>query len=242
MSKRAALLASVLVVDCLCFLPIRLGYAPRYTSIGRVAMISGPSLVLCAVALAVALGRGLYTRAELGLEATEFMKRRGLVGWRYAVLLTAIFIVAALIHMFPPINYSIVHGFSYAEFVDELRRHEWRSTFARSEQPVDPVEVVLVFLHSVVFAPLTEEIPYRALFVPAVLPRLGRHLTALASGLVFLGLHTVVYGLTPDPSYFLGGLAFAYVFMYAGLAGAIVCHAGGNFGIWLLAMFVEFWA
>lgn len=242
MSKRAALLALVLVTDWLCFLPIRLGYAPQHTSVGRVAMISGSSLVLCAVALAVALGRGLYTRAELGLEATDFMKRRGLVGWRYILLLAAIFIATAVIHMLPPINYSIAQGLSYAEFVDELRRHEWRSAFARSEQPIDAKDVVLVFLHSVVFAPVTEEIPYRALFVPVVLPRLGRHLTALASGLVFFGLHTLVYGLTPAPDYFISGLAFAYVFMYAGLAGSILCHAGGNFGLWLLAMFVEFWA
>lgn len=77
----------------------------------------------------------------------------------------------------------------------------------------------------------------------ARVPERGRRAEiGLASGLVFLGLHAVVYGLTPDPSYFLGGLAFAYVFMYVGLAGAIVCNAGGNFGIWHLAMFVEFWA
>ena len=242
MSKRAALLASVFFVDWLCFVPIRLGYAPKYTSVGRVAMISGPSLVLCAVALVVALGRGLYSRAELGLEANDFLKRRGLVGWRFALLIAAIFIVTAIIYIFPPINYSITHGLSYTEFVDELRRHEWRSIFARSEQPIDAKDVVLVFLHSVVFAPLTEEIPYRALFIPVVLPKLGRHLTALASGVVFLGLHTLVYGLTPAPDYFLMGVAFAYVFMYAGLAGSIACHAGGNCGRWLLAMFVEFWA
>lgn len=178
----------------------------------------------------------------LGLEATDFMTRRHLVGWRFALVLAAIFLVAALVYMAPPINYSIAHGFSYGEFVEELRRHEWRATFARSVPPVDPLEVVLVFLHSVVFAPLTEEIPYRALFVPVVSPALGRHWTAIASGLVFLALHTFVYGLTPDPSYFLGGLASAYAFLCFGLAGAVVCHAGGNFGIWMLAMFVEFWA
>ena len=72
MSKRAALLVSVFVEDWLCFFPIRFGYALKYTSVGRFAMISGPSLVLCAVALTVAPGRRLYSRAELGLTANAW--------------------------------------------------------------------------------------------------------------------------------------------------------------------------
>ncbi|MBZ5713015.1 CPBP family intramembrane glutamic endopeptidase [Nannocystis pusilla] len=242
MSRRLAFLLAVFVADWLAFLPVRLGYAPIHTSLGRLLMISGSSVVVCVAAVVLARRRDLFTAADLGLTPTETQRARAIVGGRFALVLLGLFVGAALLHMLPPVNYSLWNRLSYPEFVDELRRHEWRDSFARSVPPVDAADAAIVFVHGVILSPLTEEIPYRALFMPTVLPYLGRHGAALASGVVFFGLHVLVYGLTPAADYFLAGVAYAYFFGWFGLAGAVAVHAGGNFGLLLLALYVEFWA
>lgn len=239
MSRRAALLLAVFVADWLAFLPARLGYAHPHTSLARLFVLVGPSIVVCVVAVAVALRARIFSRAELGLEPTEFQRERGLVGKRGYLALLGVFIAGALTHMFPPVNFSLLNGFSHAEFLELLRQNEWRSNFARCVPPVDFGDVALVFLHGVILAPLTEEIPYRALFVPTVLPYLGRVGTAIAAGLVFLGLHVLVYGRSLHGSYFLVGAALVFIFLWFGLRGALLFHGGCNFGLLVLALYVE---
>jgi membrane protease YdiL (CAAX protease family) len=240
MLRRAALLLAVLAFDWLAFMPIRLGYAPPHTSLGRLLFIYGPTVLLCAVSVAVALRRGVHTRADLGLETTEYQRRHRIIGWRYALALLGLFLAGALTHMLPPVNYSLVHGLSYAEFIELVRGNEWRACFARSLPPVDGGDIALVFAQGVVLAPLVEETVYRALFVPTVFGTLGRFGTAAAAGVLFHGVHVVIYGMPAHPSYFLVGAALAYVFYWFGLRGALAAHAGCNFGLLLLALLVEF--
>ena len=240
MPRRWALLLAVFIADWLAFMPARLGYAPSQTTIGRVLLLSGPALLVSAIGITVARQRGIFSRAELGLGVTEFQRRRGLVGLRGALTLLGLFVLGALSHMLPSMNYSFANGLNYSEFIELVRGNEWRWSFARSPAPVDIGDVALVFTKGVILAPLVEEIPYRALFVPTVLPHLGRVGAAVASGLVFFGVHVLVYGVPMHPSYFLVGAALAAIFLGFGLLGALIFHAGCNFGILGLALVVEY--
>ena len=138
-----------------------------------------------------------------------------------------------------PINYAYSHGLTHEEFLEELRRFEYRSTLEAYE-PIDAAGLALSFFDGSVHAPFAEEVPYRALLVPLVRPWIGRFGTALCSGVVFFLLHWLVYGLGPEPSHFFSGAIFAYLFMYAGLGASLAAHAGGNAGIWLLAVYAAF--
>lgn len=243
MYRRVAFFLTVLAAEVLCLLGLRYGrLTPSELGLARIATLYLPGLVILVLAFVWVRRTGLFTAAELGLRPTDWMRQRGVLGWRYALLLFLSFIVTAILHAVPPINYSLLNGLSYAEFVGEVRSHEWREVFARAKAPIGASEVALTWTKMCFLAPLSEEALYRAFFMPAVLPRLNLHVAAILSGAVFHAVHVYVYGYSPAPDYFLGGWAFAYVFMYLGLAGAVVCHAGGNFGIWLLAVFVEFWA
>ncbi len=51
-------------------------------------------------------------------------------------MLFGLVVAGALTHMLPPVNYSLVNGLSYAEFIDLVRSNEWRATFARSLPPI----------------------------------------------------------------------------------------------------------
>lgn len=92
----------------------------------------------------------------------------------------------------------------------------------------------VAFVKGVILPPIVEEVPYRALFLAVVLSRLSRHGAALASGAVFFIVHWLAYGAQPHPAFFLSGWVYAWAFMWLGLPGALVAHAGEDFGVYLL--------
>lgn len=213
------------------------GLEPRDAPVLRAALIYGPGLVTAGAALVVALRSGLFTPIELGLRMPPWVMRRGRGG--AGALLLAIFLAGMLVDVAGPIGTMTANGMSYDEIVAHLRRFEYWYTFGRLEPPPPAWAIGLEAVTSVL-APLSEEVPYRALLVPVALSRLSRNSAALASGAVFFLVHWLAFGGAPHPAYFLHGWAFAWVFMLVGLLGSIAAHAGVCFGVLVLATFAGF--
>lgn len=236
MSRRASILLATIAADVACIVALRSsGLEPLDAPVLRGVLVYGPPLLIAGVALSLALRGGHFTRAELGFRVPEWALRRGWVG--YGLLLLAVFLAAALIDVGVPLSSLSASGMSHEEIVAHLRRHEYRYMYGRLEPPLATWDVGVVLVKNVILPPLVEEVPYRALFIPVVLARLSRHHAALASGVVFFLLHWLAYGAQPHPAYFLSGWAFAWAFMVLGLPGAVVAHAGEDFGVFLLATF-----
>lgn len=234
----------VLVVLALCGLRALVthyseAFLPQTMSAERLAAFAVPGILISGTAILLAVRWRVFTRVELGLAPTDWQLKYRVTGFRLALFLLGLFLVFALMYALPPINYAYSQGLSHAEFLEELRRFEYRSTLEAYE-PIDAAGLALSFFDGSVHAPLAEEVPYRALLVPLVRPWIGRFGTALCSGVVFFLLHWLVYGLGPEPSHFFSGAIFAYLFMYAGLGASLAAHAGGNAGIWLLAVYAAF--
>lgn len=210
------------------------GLEPHDAPVPRIVLIYGPGLVTAGAALVIGLRGGLFTPAELGLHMPGWTMRRGRSG--AVALLLAIFIAGMLVDVAGPIGTMTANGMSYDEIVAHLRRFEYRYTFGRLEPPPPAWAIGLEAVTSVL-APLSEEVPYRALLVPVMLTRLSRNSAALASGAVFFLVHWLAFGGAPHPAYFLHGWAFAWVFMLAGLPGSIAAHAGVCFGVLALATY-----
>lgn len=239
MSRRAVLLLAIIGADLAWIVALRhSGLEPRDAPVLRGLLIYGPTLAIAGVGLAVALRRGLFTAAELGLEAPAWTMRRGHIG--RVVLLLAIFLAGALVDMSGPLGTMIANGMSYDQIVAHLFSHEYRYMFGTREPPIALVDISLRAAKSCILAPLAEEVPYRALFIPVVLSRLSRQSAALASGAMFFLIHWLVYGAEPHPAYFLSGWVFAWAFMLVGLSGSLAAHAGENFGVLALAIFAAF--
>ncbi|MDC0668397.1 CPBP family intramembrane glutamic endopeptidase [Nannocystis radixulma] len=239
MSKRNALALAVIAANVAWMLAFRhAGFVPRDAPVLRGVLLYGPTLGIAAAGLIAALRGGLFTPAELGLRMPAWTLRRGPVG--LVLLLIAIFLAGALIDMMVPLGTMAANGMSYDEIVDHLRHHEYRYTYGRRELPLASWDIGVEVFKSVILPPLAEEVPYRALFVPAVLSRLSRSNAALASGVIFFLLHWLVYGAQPHPAYFISGWAFAWAFMLVGLPGSIAAHAGENFGVFMLGTFAAF--
>lgn len=214
-------------------------FLPQTMSAERLAVFAVPGILTSGAAILLALRWRLFTRVELGLAPTVWQLRYRVTGLRFAFFLLGIFLIFALLYALPPINYAYSQGLSHADFLEEIRRFEYRSTLEAYE-PINAAGLALSFFDGSVHAPLAEEVPCRALLVPLVQPWIGRLGTALCSGVVFFLLHWLVYGLGPEPSHFFSGAIFAYLFMYAGLGASLAAHAGGNAGIWLLAVYAAF--
>src|SRR5262249_14238560 len=152
------------------------------------------------------------------------------------MLLLAIFLAGMLIDIAVPLLTMTANGMSYEEILAHLRRFEYWYTFGRLEPPPPAWAIGLEAVTSIL-APLSEEVPYRALLVPATLSVLSRSSAALVSGAVFFLVHWLAFGGAPHPAYFVHGWAFAWVFMLAGLPGSIAAHAGVCFGVLALATF-----
>jgi len=213
------------------------GLEPRDAPILRVALIYGPGLITAGTALIIALRTGLFTPAQLGLHMPAWTLRRGRGG--AALLLLAIFLAGMLVDVAGPVGTMTANGMSCDEIVAHLRRYEYWYTFGRLEPPPPAWAIGLEAVTSIL-APLSEEVPYRALLVPTMLLRLSRNSAALVSGAVFFLVHWLAFGGAPHPAYFLHGWAFAWVFMLAGLSGSIAAHAGVCFGVLALATFAGF--
>lgn len=213
------------------------GLEPHDAPALRVALIYGPGLATAGAALVIALRGDFFTPAELGLHMPPWTMRRGRGG--AAVLLLAIFLVGVLVDIAGPIGTMTANGMSYEEIVAHLRRFEYRYTFGQLAPPPPTWAIGLEAVTSVL-APLSEEVPYRALLVPTMLSRLSRNSAALVSGVVFFLVHWLAFGGAPHPAYFLHGWAFAWVFMLSGLPGSIAAHAGVCFGVLALATFAGF--
>lgn len=213
------------------------GLEPHDAPVLRVALIYAPGLATAGAALFVALRGGFFTPAELGLHMPSWTMRRGRGG--AVALLFAIFLAGLLVDIAGPIGTMTANGMSYDEIVAHLRRFEYRYTFGRLDPPPPTWAITLEAVTSIL-APLSEEVPYRALLVPAALSRLSRNSAALVSGVVFFLVHWLAFGGAPHPAYFLHGWAFAWVFMLAGLPGSIAAHAGVCFGVLALATYAGF--
>ncbi|MDC0672472.1 CPBP family intramembrane glutamic endopeptidase [Nannocystis radixulma] len=236
MSKRSWLLLTTILAQAGWIATLRhSGLEPRDAPVLRGVLVYGPSLLISGVGLLVALRTGLFTRSEVGLEAPGWASRTGRLGW--PLLLLGIFLASALVDMAGPIGTMLSNGMSYKEIVDHLRSYEYRYVFGRIQPPPDAWDIGVQATKRIVLAPLSEEIPYRALFVPVLLSRLSRGWTAVASGVVFLLLHWLAYNGQLHPAHFLSGWAFAWAFMVAGLPGALAAHAGVNFGVVVLGTF-----
>jgi membrane protease YdiL (CAAX protease family) len=236
MARRALFVLAVVAACWLKSFALRTGDAlhllPRTMSVGRLAFFVLPGLVIAALAIYLARRWALFSRSELGLERSEWQRRHPT---RHALILGGLLAGFAVAYMLPPINYALTNGLTYADFLSEIRSHEYRSTLEPYE-PLDASGLSLSFLDDVVFPPLMEEVPYRALLVPLVLPVLGRWGAVLVSGAVFFLTHWLAYQQAPNLQHFLGGVVLAYVFLRVGLAGSLATHAGSNAGIWLLAV------
>lgn len=238
MARRALFVFSVVAACWLKSFALHTGDAlhvlPRAMTVARLAALALPGLAIAAAAIYLARRWGLFSRVELGLERSAWQRRHPL---RHAAIVGGLFAGFALAYMLPPINYAIANGLNYADFLTEIRLHEYRSTL-RPYEPIDAAALGLSFLDDVVFPPLIEEVPYRALLVPLVLPLLGRWGAVVTSGVVFFLTHWIAYEQGPNLQHFLSGAVLAFIFLRVGLAGSLAAHAGGNAGIWLLA----FWA
>lgn len=240
MRGRIALSAAIILADSLTLLALRHAHLlPAPMSIARAIALYLPTALLAALGVSLALRLRLLTPPELGLGVTEFRRRHRLVERRYAAVLTALFVVAALTHALPPICAAVVEGWTHGELLAELRAHEWRDHF-RHAGTVGVFALAYAFITRCVLSPVLEEIIFRALLIPAASP-LGPHGAALVSGAVFHALHVYVYGYASEPSFFLVGWALAYTFIFLGLPAAILCHAGCNVGLYLLALYVHVW-
>lgn len=236
MSRRASILLATIAADVACIVAFRFsGLEPLDAPVLRGVLVYGPPLLIASVALAVALRGRHFTCAELGLRVPEWALRRGWIG--YCLLLLGVFVVAALVDIGAPLSSLNASGMTFEEIVAHLRRYEYRYMYGRLEPPLMAWDIGVVLVKNVLLPPLVEEVPYRALFIPVARARLSRHHAALASGAVFFLLHWLAYGAQPHPAYFLSGWAFAWAFMLLGLPGAIVAHAGEDFGVFLLATF-----
>lgn len=215
----------------------RSGLEPLDAPVLRASLIYGPTLATAGVGLTLALRGGLFTAAELGLRMPAWTMRRGRAG--AVLLVVAIFVAGALVDVAGPLVTMTANGMSYDEIVAHLFRYEYRYTFGRIEPPPAAWAIGLQAVTSIL-APLSEEVPYRALLVPVVLSRLSRSWAALVSGVVFFLVHWLAFGGEPHPAYFLHGWAFAWVFMLAGLPGSIAAHTGVCFGVLALGTFAGF--
>lgn len=236
-SKRATLMLATIAAQ-LAWLTLRRWFLELHDApLLRTVAIYGPTLTIAAVGLGLALRRGLFTPAELGLEPPAWTMRHGRAG--RVLLLLAIFLAGAVVEVSGPLGTMIANGMSYDEIVEHLFRHEYRYIYGRLDPPLSAWDVGVHAVRKLVFPPLAEEIPFRALFVPVALSRLSRGFTALASGGVFFLYHWLA-GWAPHPAFFLHGWAFAWVFMLTGLSGSIAAHAGVLFGVVMLGTFAAF--
>lgn len=216
----------------------RSGLEPRDAPVWRGVMVYGPALVINTVSLIVALRYKLFTPAELGLRRPAWAMRHGRA-W-FALVLFAVFIAAALVDFITPLATMTASGMAYEEIVEHVRQHEYRYTYGRLAPPPAAWNIAVEFIKAVVVAPLDEELPYRALFVPVALSKLSRSHTALASGAIFFLVHWLAYGAQAHPVYFLSGWLFAWAFMWAGLPAALAAHGGENFGSSMLGTLSAF--
>lgn len=239
MSSRARLALATIAVQLAWIVALRRsGLEPRDAPVLRGVLLYGPALLVAGVGVGVGLRRGLFTPAELGLRRPAWAVRRH---WIWFVLaLLAMFVAAALVDAVAPLATLASRGMPFEDIMEHVRRHEYRYTYGRLEPPPAAWNIAVEFIKGVVLAPLAEEVPYRALFIPVALSRLSRGNVAIASGLVFLLVHWLAYGAQPHPAYFLSGWVFAWAFMFAGLPGALMVHGGENFGVLVLGTFAAF--
>ncbi|MBZ5712298.1 CPBP family intramembrane glutamic endopeptidase [Nannocystis pusilla] len=238
MSKRVALMLATMAAQLVWInASWRSGLMPPDSPVVQGVLVHGPMLIVAGVALVLAVRRGLFTPAELGLEAPAWTMRCGRAG--RVLLLLAIFLAGALIDISGPLGTMTANGMSYSEIVHHLFRYEYRYIYGRLEPPLSTWDVGVHAVSTIVFPPLTEEIPYRALFIPVALSRLSRSGAAMASGVVFFLYHWLA-GWAPHPAFFLHGWAFAWAFMLVGLAGSIAAHAGVLLGVVVLGTFAGF--
>lgn len=240
MPRRAAFVLAVLAAFWLRSFVVRAADAlyllPRTMGWARVACLLVPGLVIAGAALYLARRWDLFSRAELGLEPTDWQRRHGIVGFRCALLIAGLFIGFALAYMLPPIHYGLSNELSHAEFLAEIRQHEYRSTL-RQYEPISLGDLALSFVDGSVAWPFMEEAVFRALLVPLLLSWLHWWGAVLASGVVFCLTHWLVYQQGLQPQHFVTGVVFACVFLLVGLTGSVAAHAGGNAGVWLLALY-----
>jgi membrane protease YdiL (CAAX protease family) len=204
------------------------GLDPVDAPVLRGVVLYGPGLVTAGLALAIALRTGLFTASELGLRRQPWAPLIGL------------FFAGTIIEIAGPLGTMVASGMNYDEIVAHLFRHEFRYMYSVQALPLTAWDIGVRAVKSLVLVPLTEEIPYRSLFMPVVLTWMSRSWSAGASGLVFFLVHWIAFGGAPHPAYFLHGFGFAWAFLWAGLPGAVAAHAGVSLGVIALATFAAF--
>lgn len=239
MSRRAWLVLVTIAASATWVFTLRhSGLEPLDAPVLRGVLLYVPTLTIAVTGLVVALRTGLFTPVELGLGRPEWAAQRGRA--IVVLLLLAVFLAGALVDTAGPIGAMVANGMSHDEIVAHLRRYEYRYTYGQLEPPLAAWEIGVQAAKGLLLAPLVEEVPYRALFVPVAFSRLSRQSTALASGVVFFLVHWLAYGAQPHPAYFLSGWAFAWAFTLLGLPGALAAHAGENFGVFALGTYAAF--
>ncbi len=103
----------------------------------------------------------------------------------------------------------------------------WLNGWTIPYRRLDPQDSVPVFVAICLYAPLAEEVVYRALLAVAVAPTFGHWGTIIASGVVFALLH-VLYG-NPGPDNFVAGFLLMWAFLKSGtILVPLAMHAAGN--------------